>query len=89
MDQTGHLHSLSAESSVIGVTGGYKWRGKKKQFTLEHFCAETPDKYDSLFIDLSGTGWAFLQQMEWQDTMVYETAKPPRENGIEFEDVFL
>lgn len=52
MDHIGHFHTISAKSSVIGVTNGYKWRGKKH--SLEGL--NGPDKYDSMFVDLSKTG---------------------------------
>src|SRR5262249_59716969 len=39
-----------------------------------------PDRYDSMLIDLTGTGWQFLQtthEPQWDDAMVGQPAQPP------------
>jgi len=76
-DQSGETHGITAGSPFIGVTDGMKWN-KVKDMGMEEY----PDKYDSLFIDLS-SGWEFLKEKEkeWQDEMVMDTvyAKPVRE----------
>lgn len=82
-DQSGNLHTLSAKSPTIGVTNGYKWRGK--QYSLQLIGG--PDKYDSLIVDLCSTGWNFLVNSEWQDSMLFETAKPPKDIEIDAEEI--
>jgi hypothetical protein len=81
--QTGDAHSIKAESSLLGVTLGYKWNNllKMKCDGVGH---GIPDKYDSLFIDLSGT--VGLKQMReamesWEDEFVKE---PPERVSQQF-----
>ncbi|KAF0978780.1 hypothetical protein FDP41_001850 [Naegleria fowleri] len=68
-DQSGETHGITAGSPFIGVTDGMKWN-KIKDMGMDEY----PDKYDSLFIDLS-SGWEFLKEKakEWRDEMVMET----------------
>jgi len=57
-DQASSFHGLTATSAELGPTFGFKWRSSGKKRNLSSF--EGPDKYNSLLIDLTTTGWEFL-----------------------------
>ena len=76
-DQSGGYHSLSAKSPHFSPTFGYKWRGKDGHNDLSS--AASPDKYNSLLVDLTG-GWKFLIEKfenEWKDDFVSLTSLTP------------
>jgi hypothetical protein len=76
-DQNAGYHGLSAKSPQLGPTFGFKWRCKKDGRDLSSI--ESPDKYNSMLIDLTKTGWEFLiekAQNEWQDDFVTKPALP-------------
>jgi hypothetical protein len=68
-DQSGITHSINGSSPEIGVTGGLKWE-RLKRLGLEI----TPDKYDSMFVDLSD-GWEFLIKKQFDIRILGETSE--------------
>ncbi|KAG2389392.1 hypothetical protein C9374_013952 [Naegleria lovaniensis] len=75
-DQCGGYHSLSAKSPHFSPTFGYKWRAKRDAPDLRD--VSSPDKYNSLLIDLTG-GWRHLIDKfnnEWDDDYVSRPALP-------------
>jgi hypothetical protein len=79
--QVGSSHTIKAESSFIGVTYGYKWN-YLKDIGSQGLGYGLPDKYDSLFIDLSD-GWKFLkdEMLNWDDNFVKEPAEKFKQNS--------
>jgi hypothetical protein len=71
-DQSGESHGLSAKSSPLSITMGYKWNQLKK-IGSEGLGGGVPDKYDSMFVDLTA-GWSHIAGGEWLDDMVGETS---------------
>jgi len=66
---------------------GEQWgrRSDRQRFQLpdsanDNAMINGPDRYDSMVIDLTSTGWQFIRQLEdqWQDAMVGQTAQAPR-----------
>lgn len=68
VDQSGMEHTISAKSSPVGITNGLKWN-RLRELGLK----SCPDKYDSMFVDLSG-GWSFLMSRPWNNSMLSETS---------------
>ncbi|KAL9651163.1 hypothetical protein ABK040_008235 [Willaertia magna] len=80
-DQGGGYHGLSAKSPLFSPTFGYKWRAKSKNGKIAPDLSSIsgPDKYNSLFVDLT-SGWRFLidkYEKEWNDDFVMKTSLPP------------
>eukprot|EP01080_Neovahlkampfia_damariscottae_P007979 gene7979-12444_t len=81
--QCGNKHTISADSSAITPTWGFKWKSKKEN--IPDLTSENgPLKYNGMFIDLS-KGWEYLIYLEetWDDDYVMETSKNQRfENKV-------
>ena len=76
--QCGSKHTISAESSSITATWGFKWKTKKTD--VPDLTSENgPMKYNGMFVDLS-KGWEYLIYLEetWDDDYVMETSKNQR-----------
>lgn len=81
--QTGHKHTIRADSGKYSVTFGHKWRWKPKNKDEVHEILDLRDlngpiKYNGMFIDLSN-GWKYLKKAEWNDDYVMETSVPVKE----------
>lgn len=75
IDQSGAVHSLTGSSSLLGITLGYKWNKLNKD-GCKGLGDGIPDKYDSLFIDLS-SGWRQFIFSDWKDDYVRQSAMIP------------
>lgn len=74
-DQVGNQHNISAKSTIHSPTWGYKWWKKDKSIpSLESLGG--PDKYNSMLIDLTKSGWTYLIELtkSWKNEMVGETS---------------
>jgi len=69
-DVTGCYHGLSAKSAPFSPTFGYKWHAKHEPSLKKH---KGPDKYNSMLIDLTSTGWKFLKDKIWREEIPGET----------------
>jgi hypothetical protein len=68
MAQSGESHTLTAYSSLLSVTMGYKWN-KLVEMGCNGVGKGIPDKYDSMFIDLS-EGWRHILLRQWKDKLI-------------------
>jgi hypothetical protein len=69
VDRGGTMHTIAAKSSPVSITQGLKW-DKYKALGVQ----DVPDKYDSMFVDLS-TSWSFLRTCHWDLSYLAQTTE--------------